>query len=180
MITPISKTMTQRKKNLMMMMFPQNSSSLLFFLILSLLHKLISILSRLLSPISLSFDLIRTIPCLSTSTLPSNLVLPFSSALLTTLLGLVKSATFSPWPHGGILLVELLLILHSLMWPHKPHGTRIIDKHNHLSLSSFIKTCSSFRRIHMLQQGSLHALLLQRSLGSTGSSLCTYWHYQPV
>ena len=40
----------------MMIMFPQNNSHLLLFLILSLLHMLIPILSRLLSPISLSFD----------------------------------------------------------------------------------------------------------------------------
>ena len=130
MITLIPKMMTQGKKNLMMMMrmqmtmmFPQNSSSLLFFPILSLLHKLILILSRVSSPISLSFDLIRTIPCLLTSTLPSNPALMFSLALLTILLGLVKSTTFSPWPHGGILLAELLLMLHSLMQLHKPHGT---------------------------------------------------------
>ena len=40
---------------------------------------------------------------------PSNPELPFSLALLITLLGLVKSATFSPWPPDGILSAELLL-----------------------------------------------------------------------
>ena len=164
----------------MMMMFPQNSSSLLFSLILSLLHKLLLILSRLLSPISSSFDLIRTTLCLSTSTLPSNPALLFSSALLTVLLGLVKSTTFSPWPHGGILLVELLLMLHSLMWLDKPHGTCMIDKHNHLSLSSFIKTCSSiFKRMHMLQQGALHTLLLWKISGINWQ-LSSLWSMLPT
>ena len=167
MITPISKTISQRKKNLMMimrmqmmMMFQQNSSSLLFSLILSLLHKLMLILSRLLLPIFLSFNLFRTMPYLSTSNQPSNAELLFSSALPITLLGLIKSAIFSPWLPGGILSAELLLMWHKLMLPHKPHGTRMIDKHNRLFLSSFIKTCSIFRRMHMSQQGMLHALLL--------------------
>ena len=35
-----------------------------------------------------------------------------------------------------------------------------LDEHNHLFLSSFIKTGSIFRRMQMLQQGVLHALLL--------------------